>query len=186
MCDVVNSNSSERRGTGGGQILSRLSAAIIKHHWTQHLLTSRRSQLFPHVRKMGTNLINRAGVAWCWRGCEAKPPALCSCCWHTAHNTHLILRNRGKRGEFWATAKSLLFLVNDWTNNPSLGAVASGGCGYPWGHICSATWGEETQEPLGSRIVVGYDNRHVDRIGLRVWEGGWGGYQGVFWEWEMK
>lgn len=38
----------------GKQTWSRLSIAIIKHHWMQHLLTLLRSQFFPHVRKMGT------------------------------------------------------------------------------------------------------------------------------------
>lgn len=41
-------------GTAGKQTWSRLSIAIIKHHWTQHLLTLQRSQSFPQVRKMGT------------------------------------------------------------------------------------------------------------------------------------
>lgn len=41
-------------GPASKQTWSRLSIAIIKHYWTQHLLTLQRSQLFPHVRKMGT------------------------------------------------------------------------------------------------------------------------------------
>lgn len=41
-------------GADGKQAWSRLSIAIIKYYWTQHLLTLQRSQLFPLVRKMGT------------------------------------------------------------------------------------------------------------------------------------
>lgn len=125
-----------------------------------------------------SNQQNRSSVvlARLWGYGPVLPPVVLV----TLH-THFTPQNRTKRGYFQATARSLLFLVNDWTNNPSLRAMPSGGCGYPWGcslisipsqksPIFAQQLEEETEEQLGSRILVGYDNAHEDRTGL--WRGG--------------
>lgn len=68
-----------------------------------------------------------------WTYASPQPTPSTTVVLNTPNTTPISRQLTEEEGEFQGRARSLLFLANDWTNNPRLRAVPSGGRGHPWG-----------------------------------------------------